>query len=145
LYRLKDSIFYISAEENIVAEQTKVTIKGPFRGMQAKISDDEDREEDNDENDDQVRCVFLKFVWLCNSCWILFFFFKDQASCEIVDDTSTPSNADADKLQEMTNQEMKEFESAFQSMDKTAKWVLSTGTVVEDELYRFGRRCDFEQ
>ena len=52
---------------------------------------------------------------------------------------------DADKPQKMTDKEMKEFESTYRSMAQNTKWVLSTGKVVEDELFLFGKRCRFEQ
>ncbi|CAG8672918.1 3993_t:CDS:2, partial [Paraglomus occultum] len=51
---------------------------------------------------------------------------------------------DADKPQKITDEKMKEFKSTYRSMAQNAKWVLSTGKVVEDELFLFGKRRRFE-
>ncbi|KAG2175299.1 hypothetical protein INT44_007787, partial [Umbelopsis vinacea] len=37
-----------------------------------------------------------------------------------------------------------EFAAAFRKMSPEEKWTLSTGKVVEDELYKFGKKCNHE-
>jgi hypothetical protein len=37
------------------------------------------------------------------------------------------------------------FDAAFANMIPEEKWTLSTGKVVEDELFKLGKRCKFEQ
>ena len=37
------------------------------------------------------------------------------------------------------------YEKSYAKLDDSNKWVLTTGTVVEDALYKFGLRCKYEQ
>jgi hypothetical protein len=39
---------------------------------------------------------------------------------------------------------MKAFVTKYKSMTEKEKWVLKTGTVVEDNLFKFGKKCKFE-
>jgi len=41
--------------------------------------------------------------------------------------------------------DFKEFDKIYQKMDNTRKWVLTTKKIVEDELYKFGKKCHYEQ
>ena len=37
------------------------------------------------------------------------------------------------------------FKRIYEKMEDQKKWILSSGKVVEDELYKFGIRCKHEQ
>jgi hypothetical protein len=37
------------------------------------------------------------------------------------------------------------FDAAFEKMIPEEKWTLSTGKVVEDEMFKLAKRCKFEQ
>ncbi|PKK63744.1 hypothetical protein RhiirC2_666905 [Rhizophagus irregularis] len=44
----------------------------------------------------------------------------------------------------MSEEDFNKFTKAFQKLENTKKWVLTSGKVVEDELYKFGMRCNYE-
>lgn len=46
---------------------------------------------------------------------------------------------------EITSADYEGFKSSYFKMDQAKKWVLSTGTIVEDRLYEFGLQCTQEQ
>ncbi|CAG8442209.1 10325_t:CDS:2 [Acaulospora colombiana] len=46
---------------------------------------------------------------------------------------------------QMLEEDFKKFTKAFQKLENTKKCVLTSGKVVEDELYKFGMRCNYEQ
>ncbi|CAG8589445.1 6275_t:CDS:2 [Acaulospora morrowiae] len=39
---------------------------------------------------------------------------------------------------------LRKYEKSYAKLDDSNKWVLTTGTVVEDALYNFGLRCKYE-
>ena len=45
----------------------------------------------------------------------------------------------------MSHVDFTKFTEAYEQMDSTKKWVLSSGKVVEDELHKFGLKCTHEQ
>ena len=50
-----------------------------------------------------------------------------------------------DDVKEMTQRDLDKFTDVFLKMEDSKKWTLSTGTIVEDALYRFGVKCTNEQ
>ncbi|CAB4400787.1 unnamed protein product [Rhizophagus irregularis] len=53
---------------------------------------------------------------------------------------------DSDEVEQvrMSEEDFNKFTKAFQKLENTKKWVLTSGKVVEDELYKFGMRCNYE-
>ncbi|RUS31704.1 hypothetical protein BC938DRAFT_477270 [Jimgerdemannia flammicorona] len=49
-----------------------------------------------------------------------------------------------DDVKEMTQRDLDKFTNVFLKMEDSKKWTLSTGTIVEDALYRFGIKCTHE-
>lgn len=45
----------------------------------------------------------------------------------------------------MTALDYDKFTGEFQKLENDKKWDLSTGKIVEDELYKFGMKCRYEQ
>ncbi|CAG8618502.1 728_t:CDS:10 [Paraglomus brasilianum] len=45
---------------------------------------------------------------------------------------------------QMSHVDITRFKEAYEQMDDTKKWVLSSGKVVEDQLYKFGLKCTHE-
>ncbi|CAB4408687.1 unnamed protein product [Rhizophagus irregularis] len=43
---------------------------------------------------------------------------------------------------QMSEKDFNKFTKAFQKLENTKKWVLTSGKVVEDELYKFGMKCN---
>ena len=54
---------------------------------------------------------------------------------------------DSDEVEQvqMSEEDLNKFTEAFQKLENKKKWVLTSGKVVEDELYKFGMRCNYEQ
>ncbi|KAJ2956142.1 hypothetical protein NQZ79_g7965 [Umbelopsis isabellina] len=60
---------------------------------------------------------------------------------------STPSrrgSTSSTSSESNINELLQRFDAAFEQMVQHEKWVLSTGKVVEDELYKFGKKCNYE-
>ncbi|CAG8476978.1 14049_t:CDS:10 [Ambispora leptoticha] len=58
-------------------------------------------------------------------------------------DLVTDSDDIVEQVQ-MSEEDFNKFTKAFQKLENTKKWVLTSGKVVEDELYKFGMRCNYE-
>ncbi|CAI2193859.1 18317_t:CDS:2, partial [Funneliformis geosporum] len=54
---------------------------------------------------------------------------------------------DSDEVErvQMSEEDFNKFTKVFQKLENKKKWVLTSGKVVEDELYKFGMRCNYEQ
>jgi len=54
---------------------------------------------------------------------------------------------DSDKVKQvqMLKEDFNKFTKVFQKLDNIKKWVLISEKVIEDELYKFGMRCNYEQ
>ena len=54
---------------------------------------------------------------------------------------------DSDEVEQvqMSEEDFNKFTKAFQKLENTKKWILTSRKVVEDELYKFGMRCNYEQ
>lgn len=53
-------------------------------------------------------------------------------------------NDEVEQVQ-MSEEDFNRFTKAFKNLENEKKWVLTSGKVVEDELYKFGMRCNYEQ
>ncbi|RGB28441.1 hypothetical protein C1646_819106 [Rhizophagus diaphanus] len=53
---------------------------------------------------------------------------------------------DSDEVEQvqMSEEDFNKFTKAFRKLENTKKWILTSGKVVEDELYKFGMRCNYE-
>ena len=58
---------------------------------------------------------------------------------------STLECDDDDNSHEMSAHDYEKYKKSYVEMDDTNKWVLTNGTIVEDALYHFGLRCNYEQ
>ncbi|CAG8683761.1 8493_t:CDS:2, partial [Rhizophagus irregularis] len=69
---------------------------------------------------------------------------KSEATdeCKCAPQINDDDDDEIDK--EMCEASMLEFERTFQGMRKEKKWFLESGKCVEDELYAFGKQCQFE-
>jgi hypothetical protein len=54
---------------------------------------------------------------------------------------------DSDEVEQvqMSEEDFNKFTKAFQKLENTKKWILTSEKVVEDELYKFGMKCNYEQ
>ena len=54
---------------------------------------------------------------------------------------------DSDEVEQvqMSEEDFNKFTKAFQKLENTKKWILISRKVIEDELYKFGMRCNYEQ
>lgn len=62
-------------------------------------------------------------------------FFQSPSQTECNDD---------DNSRKMNVYDYEKYEKSYAKLDDSNKWVLTTGTVVEDALYKFGLRCKYE-
>ena len=60
-------------------------------------------------------------------------------------DLVTDTDSDEIEQVQMSEEDFNKFTKAFQKLEDSKKWVLTSGKVVEDELYKFGMRCNYEQ
>ena len=55
---------------------------------------------------------------------------------------------DGDEVEQvqMSEKDFNKFTKAFQKLENTKKkWILTFGKIIEDELYKFSMRCNYEQ
>ncbi|CAG8618387.1 1540_t:CDS:10, partial [Acaulospora morrowiae] len=71
-------------------------------------------------------------------------FKRDEVDVFFQSPSQTKCNDDDNSRKMMSVYDYKKYEKSYAKLDDSKKWVLTTGTVVEDALYKFGLRCKYE-
>ena len=71
---------------------------------------------------------------------------EKDINCSDFSQTNGEINSEGlDDNGQMSALDYEKFRQKFASMEASKKWLLSTGTAVEDKLYDFGLRCTRQQ
>ncbi|SRR6266542_1193170 len=91
-----------------------------------------------------VKCYFDSYYQIKKDLSVV----EDPEDSEedIYDDIESNGDpAKEDKKIKLSPFDYDDFTEKYCKMDDNKKWVLTTGTVVEDALYEFGMKCVYEQ
>jgi len=93
----------------------------------------------------------IDYRFACYVTFLITIFFKSNESekdinCFNLPQIDAESNAEGlDDGRQMSASDYEKFREKYNNMETSKKWLLSTGTVVEDKLYEFGLKCTQEQ